>query len=110
MEEATDPGHPRNPPDTLTVKSRALLTSPVEGDLPRRQKRRKISTACESCRARKIRCDGDRPICGPCSQRLHGQQSCLYTKDGPKDGVEEQVASFVTHAILSHLLTLGKGM
>ncbi|KAI9217605.1 hypothetical protein BC828DRAFT_335000, partial [Blastocladiella britannica] len=30
---------------------------------PRRRKR--LTTACESCRRRKIRCDGEGP-CGPC--------------------------------------------
>ncbi|KAH8597630.1 fungal-specific transcription factor domain-containing protein [Bisporella sp. PMI_857] len=47
------------------------------------QKRRKISTACEPCRARKVRCDGNRPVCEPCRQRSNSQ-SCLYKKDPPK--------------------------
>ncbi|CAG7920223.1 unnamed protein product [Penicillium olsonii] len=46
---------------------------------PNRAKRRKISVACDDCRARKVRCDGVQPVCGPCSKRTdHGAQ-CNYT-------------------------------
>jgi hypothetical protein len=38
-------------------------------------KRRRIGMACESCRARKARCDGAKPRCGNCVQRL---ERCLY--------------------------------
>lgn len=34
--------------------------------------------ACESCRARKIRCDGDTPVCGPCQAKL---TTCVYSSD-----------------------------
>ncbi|KAK1964988.1 hypothetical protein LY78DRAFT_581304 [Colletotrichum sublineola] len=42
-----------------------------------------ILQACQNCRARKRRCDGDEPICGLCS-RL--EVTCIYTqrrKRGP---------------------------
>ncbi|PWY94665.1 hypothetical protein BO94DRAFT_531601 [Aspergillus sclerotioniger CBS 115572] len=39
------------------------------------RKRRKIALACTPCRARKIRCDGVEPTCGPCKRR---ETSCSY--------------------------------
>ncbi|KAF9811631.1 hypothetical protein IEO21_06510 [Rhodonia placenta] len=38
-------------------------------------------SACLNCRRRKLRCDGARPICGPCI-RTNRQADCEYT-DGP---------------------------
>ncbi|KAH6961755.1 fungal-specific transcription factor domain-containing protein [Ilyonectria sp. MPI-CAGE-AT-0026] len=40
-------------------------------------KRRKIQLACNSCRMRKTRCDGRRPVCSPCERRGSGDD-CLY--------------------------------
>lgn len=67
---------------------------------PRQPKRRKIAVACEECRARKVRCDGQRPgnlnpyciiirtnrvnlVCGPCLNKAehHGvNANCLYSE------------------------------
>ncbi|KAJ5362792.1 hypothetical protein N7541_003636 [Penicillium brevicompactum] len=43
-----------------------------------RQKRAKISVACNVCKGRKTKCDGARPVCGPCSKRKRRSQPCLY--------------------------------
>ncbi|KAH6618876.1 hypothetical protein C7974DRAFT_317726, partial [Boeremia exigua] len=41
-----------------------------------RRKRQKLTTtACEPCRNRKIRCDGNKPSCEACSKR---SQQCIY--------------------------------
>ncbi|KAF8184095.1 hypothetical protein K438DRAFT_1124317 [Mycena galopus ATCC 62051] len=49
--------------------------------------------ACINCRRRKIRCDGERPKCGPCSRSI-GFQDCEYGEDGPTRTqlLEEQIA------------------
>lgn len=40
------------------------------------RKRQKLTTtACEPCRSRKIRCDGNKPTCEACSKRA---QQCIY--------------------------------
>ncbi|KAJ5628555.1 hypothetical protein N7490_010783 [Penicillium lividum] len=52
--------------DTTRVKKRGT---------PRR---RKIALACETCREKKVRCDGEKPICGPCSQRSYSIDKCVY--------------------------------
>lgn len=44
----------------------------------RPRKRQKIAQACDDCRARKVRCDGQRPQCGACERRYGGQQRCHY--------------------------------
>ncbi|KAJ7078645.1 hypothetical protein C8R44DRAFT_895870 [Mycena epipterygia] len=49
--------------------------------------------ACVNCRRRKIKCDGERPQCGPCS-RSASFQDCEYAEDGPTRTqiLEEQIA------------------
>lgn len=83
----------RHPPEPLSnAMQRPLLPRPRDTDIetplrvppPKRQhigphgpiasqpiapKRRPIASACESCRRRKEKCDGGRPICGPCARR-----------------------------------------
>ncbi|KAJ6510891.1 Zn(2)-Cys(6) binuclear cluster domain-containing protein [Mycena sanguinolenta] len=48
--------------------------------------------ACINCRRRKIKCDGERPKCGPCSRSI-GFQDCEYGEDGPTRTqiLEEQI-------------------
>ncbi|KAF7340777.1 Fungal-trans domain-containing protein [Mycena sanguinolenta] len=48
--------------------------------------------ACMNCRRRKIKCDGERPKCGPCSRSI-GFQDCEYGEDGPTRTqlLEEQI-------------------
>jgi len=46
-----------------------------KGDIPRR---RKTALACESCREKKVRCDGLKPICGPCERRSYPIDRCVY--------------------------------
>ncbi|KAL4984469.1 fungal-specific transcription factor domain-containing protein [Aspergillus falconensis] len=54
----------------------------VAGDPKRRATpRRKVALACDSCREKKIRCDGKKPICGPCGKRAHRVDQCVYNTD-----------------------------
>ncbi|KAJ2965184.1 hypothetical protein NQ176_g10740 [Zarea fungicola] len=47
-------------------------------------KRRRINAACLTCRRRKTRCDGERPICSTCTKNGH---KCLgYPEDTKRDG------------------------
>jgi Fungal Zn(2)-Cys(6) binuclear cluster domain len=69
-------------------KSGASLNdrSPEEQQLqspPR--KRQRIPSACEPCRRRKTRCDGNRPVCSPCLRRGYSEQLCMYRRDEPRD-------------------------
>ncbi|PLB35594.1 transcription factor domain-containing protein [Aspergillus candidus] len=63
-------------------------SSPQEsplGDTPvRSTKRRKIAVACDECRARKVRCDGIQPVCGPCTRRPDRGNECNYTGEPEK--------------------------
>lgn len=44
-------------------------------------KRKHVTSACQSCRDSKIRCDGVRPLCGNC---LKKDRDCLYTQRDDK--------------------------
>lgn len=48
-----------------------------EGQPP--AKRRRINAACRTCRKRKTRCDGKRPLCSTCTENGH---ECLGYADG----------------------------
>ncbi|KAJ7289350.1 hypothetical protein C8J57DRAFT_1046947 [Mycena rebaudengoi] len=50
--------------------------------------------ACVNCRRRKVKCDGSRPICGPCSRCSAVFGDCEYTDAGPSHGqlLEEQIS------------------
>ncbi|KAK5218983.1 hypothetical protein LTR72_008165 [Exophiala xenobiotica] len=58
------------------------------------RKRRKIALACNQCRARKTRCDGVKPVCGECSQRVVNRSDpspCRYKKAQTDPEKEEYV-------------------
>ncbi|KAJ7752593.1 Zn(2)-Cys(6) binuclear cluster domain-containing protein [Mycena metata] len=50
--------------------------------------------ACQNCRRRKVKCDGARPMCGPCSRYSVAFGDCEYTEGGPSNGqmLEEQIS------------------
>ncbi|KAH7417855.1 putative C6 transcription factor [Cadophora sp. MPI-SDFR-AT-0126] len=50
----------------------------VMSDAPK-SKRQKIDVACDSCRLRKVKCCGTRPVCTTCMRR---NAQCNYTDDG----------------------------
>lgn len=54
------------------------LEDPLVTNLDNSPKRRKILVACEGCRSRKIRCDGEQPSCGPCAKRVQTSVKCIY--------------------------------
>lgn len=56
-------------------------------DTPRR---RKISLACESCREKKVRCDGSKPICGPCERRSYPIDRCVYKIDNARSASNDE--------------------
>lgn len=59
-------------------------------------KKSRISQACDSCRRRKRRCDGYRPVCSPCSKL---SMECIYPqitkKRGPEAGVVKRLRNEV---------------
>ncbi|KAJ3165908.1 hypothetical protein HDU88_003783 [Geranomyces variabilis] len=44
--------------------------------------------ACEPCRAKKLRCDGARPVCTTCNRSSQTAALCLYYVDNPNAVVE----------------------
>ncbi|KAJ5675494.1 hypothetical protein N7462_008391 [Penicillium macrosclerotiorum] len=60
--------------------------SPKAAGNPKRRVRTrpKIALACDSCREKKIRCDGIKPICGPCVRRSHRNDQCVYNTENSR--------------------------
>ncbi|OLN93224.1 Nitrogen assimilation transcription factor nirA 4, partial [Colletotrichum chlorophyti] len=54
------------------------------------QKRRYTSKACEECRRRRAKCDGNRPVCARCAER---SINCLYRSE--EDGRKPASKSYV---------------
>ncbi|KAK0767090.1 hypothetical protein N5P37_000823 [Trichoderma harzianum] len=54
-------------------------------------RRRRVALACDSCRERKVRCDGAKPVCGTCRAR-NRQSLCVYQLlgDNGKAGSERE--------------------
>ena len=61
-------------------------------------KRVKVAVACDVCRAKKVKCDGLRPICSPCARRSDRGIPCEYstetrTSHGPSKGYVHHLES-----------------
>ncbi|ORZ25346.1 fungal-specific transcription factor domain-domain-containing protein [Absidia repens] len=55
-------------------------------------KRQRVSKACEQCRSKKTKCDGDQPICGICrSQNIDCTYKAITKKRGPPKGYIEAI-------------------
>ncbi|KAF8861462.1 hypothetical protein BDZ45DRAFT_740236 [Acephala macrosclerotiorum] len=50
----------------------------------KKRQRMRVSRACDQCRVRKDRCDGQQPVCGPCAK---GNRSCTYVSFTKKRGL-----------------------
>ncbi|KAB8233880.1 transcription factor domain-containing protein [Aspergillus alliaceus] len=75
-----------------TRKSAKPQDSAKATDRP--SKRRKVAVACDECRARKIRCDGVQPVCGPCRKKADLGVRCVYTGEHEKKrAVQDYIAS-----------------
>ncbi|KAM0230354.1 hypothetical protein ACHAPO_009349 [Fusarium lateritium] len=73
------------PSDTIDVTTDPELsmqdadsTISVSGS-SRPTKRKRVALACDNCRERKVKCDGSKPICSPCSKRGEPSTRCMYT-------------------------------
>lgn len=64
-----------SPPEPIVTSPQSLWQEASDG----KRKRSQISVACEVCRRRKAKCDGVRPVCGPCHAR--GPTDCKYIAD-----------------------------
>ena len=59
--------------------STSSLSTPIAGQVPKK----KVVTACQRCRMRKIKCDGVLPCCGNCAKA--GQVCMEVDKSGERD-------------------------
>ncbi|RAL05416.1 uncharacterized protein BO80DRAFT_397962 [Aspergillus ibericus CBS 121593] len=60
------------------------------GVTKQRTPRRKVALACDACREKKIRCDGEKPICGSCLRRSHGIAQCVYSMENPRTASQDE--------------------
>ncbi|KAH8113420.1 fungal-specific transcription factor domain-containing protein [Phellopilus nigrolimitatus] len=74
-----DPSSPMaQPPKKKRVQDQPL--SPDAGQKPIQLQRRRVWRACESCRKKKVKCDGMEPVCSQCSA-TNTACTWLQTKD-----------------------------
>ena len=76
----------------LSSTRRPLSSMPLRGSntAKRNAPRRKVALACERCREKKIRCDGQKPICGPCSRRGLTVDGCIYKADNARSASNDE--------------------
>jgi hypothetical protein len=82
----------------------AVQQMPPKGGISKREtpRRRKIALACESCRDKKVRCDGEKPICGPCARRSYTVQQCVYKLDNARSASNDEYLK-ILHARIREL-------
>ncbi|KAL4801253.1 fungal-specific transcription factor domain-containing protein [Aspergillus unguis] len=56
----------------------------------RAKTRPKVALACDSCREKKIRCDGTKPICGPCMRRSYRNDQCVYNTENSRSSSRDE--------------------
>ncbi|KXG54657.1 Transcription factor [Penicillium griseofulvum] len=73
---------------------------PPKGGIAKREpRRRKIALACESCRDKKVRCDGIKPICGPCTRRSYTVGQCVYKLDNARSASNDEYLKILHNRI-----------
>ncbi|OQE41828.1 hypothetical protein PENCOP_c004G04987 [Penicillium coprophilum] len=72
---------------------------PPKGITKREPRRRKVALACESCRDKKVRCDGVKPICGPCARRSYAVDQCVYKLDNARSASNDEYLKILHNRI-----------
>ncbi|KAJ5571716.1 hypothetical protein N7535_005376 [Penicillium sp. DV-2018c] len=74
---------------------------PTKGGISKREpaRRRKVALACESCRDKKVRCDGTKPICGPCARRSYTVDRCVYKLDNARSASNDEYLKILHNRI-----------
>ncbi|KAM0322186.1 hypothetical protein ACHAQA_009676 [Verticillium albo-atrum] len=78
-------------------------TGPASPGREPRPKRLKIDVACETCRAKKVKCDGVRPSCGYCSRKLSLRDNCRYSNDAGAEPTSNPQSSTTPRRDSRHL-------
>lgn len=59
----------------------------MDADESAMRKRQKTLMACEHCRSKKVKCDGQRPVCGNCTRKGWGSDKCIWKYVNGSQGV-----------------------
>lgn len=70
----------------------AMSPNPVN-QKSKEPRRRKIPLACEPCRERKSRCDGEKPICAACARRRLPIHRCVYTAENARSASSNEFST-----------------
>ncbi len=60
---------------------------PSDDDQGPSNKRRKVNT-CLQCKARKVKCDKVRPLCGPCQRRRVSADQCIFADEADPETLQ----------------------
>ncbi|KAG7088294.1 hypothetical protein E1B28_012305 [Marasmius oreades] len=67
-----------DPPKRKSRQKPKIELAPDQPTTTQGKQRKRVYVACAQCRARKIRCDGAKPVCHNCHQRANGNGECNY--------------------------------
>ncbi|KAJ5542953.1 hypothetical protein N7461_008956, partial [Penicillium sp. DV-2018c] len=83
------------------VEPNTVHHMPTKGGISKREpaRRRKVALACESCRDKKVRCDGTKPICGPCARRSYTVDRCVYKLDNARSASNDEYLKILHNRI-----------
>ncbi|OBT97544.2 hypothetical protein VE01_04454 [Pseudogymnoascus verrucosus] len=62
-------------------------------------KRHKIAIACDACREKKIRCDGQKPTCGNCKRKHKAGDRCKYVSDSSRASADREHVRYLEDRI-----------
>lgn len=70
----------------------------TEADTAPRSKRQRVSAACDECRKKKIKCDGFRPVCAPCTRKRGPSGPCNWgSRQHRQRGTSQEDLSQLRH-------------
>ncbi|KAF9267309.1 hypothetical protein L218DRAFT_855595 [Marasmius fiardii PR-910] len=67
-----------DPPKRKSRQKPKIELAPDQPTTTQGKQRKRVYVACQQCRARKIRCDGAKPICHNCHHRANSNGECNY--------------------------------
>lgn len=80
------------------------VPAPAESVSKGKFKRRRVQFSCTACKARKVKCDRDRPFCKVCVARRTTDKCCYPSPDSTDSGIVFHVSKEIGSAVNGNLV------